>query len=888
MSAQLGPISTSFRRRESLMAVPTALGATDDAPPPKFTIVPANDGTDDDIVTLADEDALPGEGEFYANLAETIDEQTAVVLVTDLLKRIDEDKEAREPRNEQYEEGMRRTGLGDDAPGGGAFDGASKVVHPLMTEATIDFMASEMRELMPPDGPVKTKIVGKVDPEKEARAERKARHMNLQITEDIEEFRSELEEMLSQVPLGGSQYLKVFRSEELRRSAVEFVPIDFVHVPFNTTYFYSAERITQDQHLTEEECAERIESGMYLDFDYTTLDQLPEETKPQQANDKIEGRKPPEQNTEGLRLLHECSTFWRFDERDDPMAGGRRAPYLITIDRDSQKLLSIYRNWEEDDATMRRLDTLIEFKFIPWRGAYGLGLPQLIGMLSGAATGSLRALLDSALTVTIPTLIKARGRPGGQSDVIQATQVSEVDVPSGKTLRESMQQLTFPGPSPVLVELLKMLVDWGKGVVTTAEEKIADASNNMPVGTTLALIEQGSKVVSSIHGRMHASMERVLRALHRLNRLYLDDEEVMKRWGEQIVRREDYEQPVDIIPVSDPLIFSETQRVAQAQFLAQRASPTSGAADLYDRGEVEKRLLRQFRIPDADRVLKPVYTAKNTDSVDENVSMALGRPVRAYPEQDHLAHLITHIAFFTDPRFGASPLVAPGAIMGVVGHLREHLVLWYRAVMFKQMGDDCDIEIAEMDIRKAPEELAELDRGFAIASALIATMKPDETPKEVQSILPALQVMMQAAQTGMQAMAPLMEAATPKDPMAEAAKAETQRKGQADQARAQDQQAGRQIEAGHLQLDQQEAQRKAADDAAEQERLRAKDQAEQAEADASIEQKDKAAELAAQVKLTTNREDNQTALIITGIDRAGDAEGRDSNVTTGTGINPGP
>lgn len=898
------PISTAFRRRETLADLPDVVEVTDDpllaaalgADNQPFTIEPANDGTGDDIVTLGGSEEDPGEGEFYANLAETIDEGVAAELVTELLKRIDEDKEARKKRDEQYEEGIRRTGLGDDAPGGGAFEGASKVVHPMMTEATIDFMASEMRELMPPNGPVKAKIVGKPDPEKEARAERKSRHMNMQVTEEIEEYRSELEELLSQLPLGGSQYFKVFRNEELERIAVEFVPIDFVHIPWSTTYFYTAQRITHEQHLTQEECRERVDSGMYLPFDYETLSQIPEETKPQHATDKIEGREQPEQNEEGLRPVYECSTYWRLGD-EDPLADGDRAPYLITIDQDSQKLLAIYRNWEEQDKRKKRIDTLIEFKFIPWRGAYGLGLPQLIGMLSGAATGALRALLDSALVTTIPTLVKARGRPGGQSDSVQATQVQEVDVPAGKSLRESMQQIDFPGPSAVLVQLLEMLVGWGKGVVTTAEEKIADASNSMPVGTTLALIEQGSKVVSSIHARMHASQERVLKAIHRLNRLYLKDEDTEERWGEVIARRADYQGPMDIEPVSDPLIFSETQRVAQAQFVAQRASPESGAADLYKRPAVEKMLLKRFRI-DGDDLLKPSYEAKNTDSVDENVAIALGRPVEAFPEQDHLAHLIVHIAFLTDKRFGASPLVAPVAIQGAVGHIREHLAYWYRSLAYKMIGDDCDIDIDDEDIRKSPEEMAELDKAFAIASALIAGMKPDETPKEIASILPALGVLMKSAQEGMQAMQPLMEAGTPKDPMAEVAKEDIKRKGAADQAKAAEGQARLQLENKKTEIAGAKEQRETAKtqaelaaDQAEQQRLAAKDAVESEQRDAEIELKDKAIDVAAETKIVTNNADNETALIITGMDAAtAEAEGEapKSSVTTGTGINPGP
>jgi len=262
--------------------------------------------------------------------------------------------------------------------------------------------------------------------------------------------------MLTQTPLGGSQYIKPMYSEEKQRPTVEFVSIDDVYLPYAATYFYDAERITQVQHLTTEEIADRIDGGMYLDFDYDGPTMVPEQTKAEAANDKAEGREIPERNDDGLRDVYETSTILRLDERDDPLPKGKRAPYLVTIDKDTETLLSIYRNWEEGDPRRERLDFLIEYQFLPWRGAVGIGLVQLIGSLAGAATGSLRALLDSALIKNMPTLAKAKGRPGGQTDSFSATQVNEVDVPQGKTLRNSMMQIDFPEPSLTLFELLQV------------------------------------------------------------------------------------------------------------------------------------------------------------------------------------------------------------------------------------------------------------------------------------------------------------------------------------------------------------------------------------------------------------------------------------------------
>lgn len=820
--------------------------------------------------------------DFYANLADGMPQERKDEIVQTLLERIEVDKKSREKRDKQYEEGLRRTGLGDDAPGGASFSGASKVVHPVMAEACVDFSAAEMRELFPPNGPVRADIIGKSDPEKVERAKRKTRHMNLQITREIEEFRAEMEQMTTQLPMGGSQYIKPFYSEELGRPSLEFVPIDDVYIPYSSSYFYTSLRITHVQHLTTDEIGERIDSGFYLDFEYNGPSQLPDESRAKGANDKIEGMETPERNDDGLRDVYETSALWRLEREDDPLARGKRAPYLISIDKDTQTLLGIYRNWEADDRRRTRLDFLIDFQYIPWRGAVGIGLPQLIGSLSGAATGALRALLDSALINTIPTLVKAKGRPGGMSDSVSATQVNEIDVPQGKTLRESLQQMDFPEPSVVLYQLLGFLVSAAKGVVTTAEEKIEDANSQMPVGTTMALIEQGSKVASSIHSRMHAAQARVLRSIHRFNRIYLDDEDVLRRYGEQIVKRADYEGPVDVIPVSDPLIFSETQRMAQAQAAASRSD---AHPELYKPAKVERMLLDRLRITDADAILADFYEAENTDAVDENVAMSNGRPVKAFPEQDHLAHLTTHLSYFTDPVFGASPLIAAVAVTGLIGHLREHLSLYYRYIAFQNVGAECDLDLEDESLRKSPDELRELDRAFAFVSALVHSMKPEQAPREITSILPALGTIMQAAQQGMQAMAPIMDAMGPKDPKAEAAKAETERKAKADEMKAMGDKEQRQIEGQKVGLEGKAQEIEAGAITEEQRRLAEKDAADIELRKEGVDQKREAAEEATDAKLIVNEQDNKTALVIAGMDHNADEK---SKVSTGSGINPNP
>ena len=450
--------------------------------------------------------------EFYANLAEVFDEDELEALATEYLDLIDVDKEAREQRDKQYEEGLRRTGLGKDAPGGATFDGASKVVHPVMAEACVDFAASASKELLPPDGIVKSNIKGNADRIKEETAARKVDYLNWQLSEQVAEYRDEMEQLLTQLPLGGSQFLKWRFDVEQKRPTCEMVPIDNILLPYASTNFYTSPRVTEVQDITEDIFMQRVDTGIYrdIDTDYSSDAPLTDQTQSQKANDKIEGKKEPSKNIDGLRRVYEITCFMRLDF--DPETDGRRAPYILTIDETSSKVISLRRNWECNDEKLEKLDWYVEFKFIPWRGAYAIGLPHLIGGLSAALTGSLRALLDAAHINNSQTLLKLKGgRIGGQSDRIEPTQVVEIEgAPGVDDVRKLAMPMPFNAPSSVLFNLLGWLTDAAKGVVSTAEEKIGQANNNMPVGTAQALIEQGAKVFSAIHGRLHRSQAKSL------------------------------------------------------------------------------------------------------------------------------------------------------------------------------------------------------------------------------------------------------------------------------------------------------------------------------------------------------------------------------------------
>ena len=444
------------------------------------------------IVRLRDDEMDdPDEREFYTNLAATLDDNSLSKISTDLTNLVVKDKEARQKRDKQYEEGLRRTGLGDDAPGGAQFQGASKVVHPVMAEACVDFTSRTIKELFPPDGPVKIHIHGTVTKEKIDRAERKKNHMNWQLTEEMPDYRSELEQLLTQLPLGGSQYMKMYWDDRSGRPRAEFIPIDDMLLPYSATSFYTAQRQTHVQYLTEMEYENRVQSGMYMDVDAVPPSMVPDQTAAARANDKIEGRDESAFNEDGLRTIYEIYTD--LDVDDEKGLKNTTCPYIVTIDKTTGNVLSIYRNWEEKDELCRRLDHIIEFTFIPWRGAYGIGLPHLIGGLSAALTGSLRALLDSAHINNSVTMLRLKGGDrGGQSLRIDPTQIAEIE---GGINVDDIKKLAMPmpfnPPSPVLMTLMGFLADAAKNVIRTSLDETADSNSNAPVGTTMARIEQG-------------------------------------------------------------------------------------------------------------------------------------------------------------------------------------------------------------------------------------------------------------------------------------------------------------------------------------------------------------------------------------------------------------
>jgi hypothetical protein len=615
----------------------------------------------------------------YDNLALHIDEQQLDEICRDLLDAIEQDKQSREKRDKQYAEGLDRCGMGDNIQGGADFPGASRAVHPALLESAIDFGGRVMNELLPPEGPVKAAIVGDETDEKNAKAKRIARYMNWQLTELMPAAYHEFEVGLTQCSLAGGFYTKTY--EENGVPAVVFVPIDKVYRPYSDGDFYSQPRITHAQPTDRLEYRANVASGLWRDVLSIPLkggQTPPELTRSEESTNRIIGKEEPIENVDGTREIYEVSVVMGMPTPDDEVL-----PYLVTLDKEQRKVLSIYRNWRESDKKRQRIDFLVEWPFWPWRGGYPIGMTHMIGQLSGAATGTLRALLDAGLLNNSQTGVSVKGgsTSGGQNITPRVTEITELKGSmSQDDVRKTFMPFKFNEPSPTLFQLLGFLVDAARGVVRTTFDEYDKFNGQTPVGTAQMFIEQGLSNFGSVHGRLHRSMRRFLKGLYQINQDTLNDQTIVDQQGELTVSAQDFAGPMVIIPVSDPRIFTDMQRKTQAQMLAERATV---APELYVRRATEENLLTKFNIPNPEKYLIPNPQPQQMNMVAENVTASQGNPIKAYPGQDHESHIRGHVAYLKSPIFGQNFSIAPKLIPVMIGHLGEHLALWYSDAMLE-------------------------------------------------------------------------------------------------------------------------------------------------------------------------------------------------------------
>ena len=849
------------------------------------------DITEKGDVSLNDPEEESAEvGSHFDNLAETLDHAELSELATDLIDAIEIDKEAHEKRDQQYEEGLRRTGLGNDAPGGASFAGASRATHPALMEAALDFSARVMSEMLPPEGPVKSYVVGDPSDEKEDRAKRTSRYMNYQITEMMTSAYHEFEMGFTQCPLGGAFYTKTYTVDG--NPNVMFVPIDKVHRPWSDGDFYSQPRLTHEQDVDKYQFNDNVRRGLWLAvLNAESAPSVDDQTKSTVANDRIIGRESPTENVDDVRVVYEVSAMLPSLEDDEDEGGV--LPYIVTIDVNTRRILAIYRNWEEGDENQKRLDFLIEWPFWPWRGGIPIGMTQMIGSLAGAATGALRALLDSAFLSNSQTGVKLKGgaTTGGQNIRPQVGQTTEMQGSLAMDdVRKTYMPLPFPPPSPVLFQLLGFLVDSARGVVRTTFDEYDKMTGNTPVGTASMFIEQGLKNFGAVHGRLHRSMRRFLKQLWNINAHTVSNQVVVDQFGELMVTKEDFQGHMTVTPVSDPRIFSDMQRSAQAQMIQQRA--TTAPPGLYDLRKSELFFLKRMNVPDPEQFLIPAPQATQKNAVAENVEASSGLPIKAYPGQDHEAHLAIHLAYLASPLFGSNPIIAMKYLPIMMGHLAEHLALWYADATL--IAANAAIQERANDPTITVESLARIKGVEVSLDRLLAEITPPVL-QHAQEQLAEVPPIIQQAQQLMQKLAPPQ----PTDPSIVAMR-DVERQSKADeqmgqakvidlQSRAQAAQQKGQLDQQRLQLQQGEMQRKAQESAQKMQieaALKAKElEARQAEAEAKRHSDQERNVIAAEANAVRERNEaagNATAIELTEMKiAAGEGTG---NITTGTSV----
>ena len=661
-------------------------------------IVPFAEGAPADdlmIEELGDGDVLIGDpeldfmdelddAEFDQNLAEVIDERELMRKASELVGFYENDRAARAEWEERYKQGLKTLD-----PDGGLAEGEderssrglSVVVHPLIAEAATQFNAKAIAELYPSGGPVKSVILGEPNEEMEDQARRVREFMNYQITQEMPEYFPDLDQMLFHLPLIGHTFKKVWWDTNLDRQCSQFVKAeDFVVAP-ESKDLYTSPRYTHVIRMPKNDFNRYVQNGYYLQTKYGETNSIDPSGD---TIGEIEGVDQYDDSNDNVMTLLEMHVYDLFDgidgqEMDDEDYDHNAVaiPYVITIDYENQNVVSIRRNWKEDDERKKRRDWFVSYKFLPGLGFYGFGLYHMIGGLGKAATGSLRALLDSAAFSNMQGGFKLRGRVAGGDMQISPGEFVDLDS-TVDDVNKAIMPLPFKEPSGSLFNLLGYMVDAGQRFASTADLNVGDVNPNAPVGSTVALIEQGSKAFSAIHKRLHYAQGQEFKLLADLNAENLPDEFSFAQAGSsEIIYRTDFDDRIDIVPVSDPNIFSTAQRIAQAQAVLEMARSAPQLHDLY---EAYKRMYEAIRIPNIDEILQKPEEAVQMDPIDENMSVLYGKPIRAFPEQDHEAHIAVHMQFMQDPSLGGNP-GAKQMQPVLIAHIAEHIALLYRQRM---------------------------------------------------------------------------------------------------------------------------------------------------------------------------------------------------------------
>ena len=723
----------------------------------------------DDEVLIGEEELQPESNEtnFDANLADDMSDTQLSRKASELIKYYEDDREARSEWEERYKKGLKTLdpdGGMEESEDERATRGLSTVVHPMIAEAATQFNARAIAELYPSGGPVKTVIIGEPSEELEEQGRRVREFMNYQITQEMPEYFPDLDQMLFHLPLVGQTFKKVWWDSNLERQCSQFVKAeDFVVAP-ESKDLQTSIRYTHVIRMPKNDYNRYVQSGYYLQ----TTDIGSDADPSGDTIGEIEGiSQYADSSEDNVITLLEMHLYDSFEDEDAEVD----IPYVVTIDYDNQKIVSIRRNWHEEDERKVKREWFVSYKFLPGLGFYGFGLYHLIGGLGKAATGSLRALLDSAAFANMQGGFKLRGRVSGGEVQVNPGEFVDLDA-TVDDVNKAIMPLPFKEPSGSLFNLLGFIVQAGQRFASTADLNIGDVNPNAPVGSTVALIEQGSKAFSAIHKRLHYSQGQEFKLIANLNAENLPEEFTFAlAGGDSTIYAADFSDRIDIVPVSDPNIFSTAQRIAQAQAVLQMAQ---SAPDMHNMYEAYKRMYEAIRIPNIDEILMKPEEAPRLDPIDENMSVMYGKSIKAFPEQDHDSHIAVHMQFLQDPSLAGNPGAA-GMQPVLIAHIAEHVALLYRTRMEESIGVPMPVIPDLKGEGKLEDVNPELDRLISQRAAQVVQQAPQM--KQIQSIV--------AAQQRGQKQDPLQYAKQLAQLEAQALQQRTQAQIAADQAKAQ-------------------------------------------------------------------------------------------------------
>ena len=603
----------------------------------------------------------------FDNIAEVLEDSVGDPLASELMEKYTNYKESRQEWADSYREGLNLLGfkyVTKTEP----FRGASSVTHPVLAEAVTQFQAQAYKELLPADGPVRTQILGVLSVEKEDQSKRVKDFMNYQIMDQMKEYEPEFDQMLFYLPLSGSTFKKVYYDDLLERAVSKFIPAEDLVVPYSATSLEDAEAIIHVLRVSQNDLRKQQVNGFYKDID---LGEPPvKEDKLKQKERELEGIQ--QNGTEDMYTILEMHVnldLEGFEDVDveDGESTGVRLPYIVTIEEATSEILSIRRNFEEQDPLKKKKDYFVHFKFLPGLGFYGLGLIHMIGGLSRTATVALRQLLDAGTLANLPAGFKTRGvRMRDDAQPLQPGEFRDVDVPGGN-IKDQFMQLPFKGPDQTLLQLMGVVVQAGQRFASIADMQVGDGNQQAAVGTTVALLERGSRVMSAIHKRIYVAMKNEFKLLANVFKTYLPPVYPYDVPGaSRQVKVTDFDDKIDILPVADPNIFSQTQRISLAQSQLQLAQSNPQLHNLY---QAYRSMYDALGVKDINAILPPPQQPTPMDPSLEHITAMSSKPFQAFGGQDHKAHIDAHLSFMSISMVQNNPMVMAAIQKNILEHI---------------------------------------------------------------------------------------------------------------------------------------------------------------------------------------------------------------------------